>query len=921
MRKIILIIVLSIAVFSGCNKKDLSRQQYYEKGVKYLQSGNSNGATIAFKKAIEKDQNYFEARYQLGLAYILQGKYDFAEREFLKVLRLNPSFHNAHIYLAKTYINNLRIDDSIKEIKMYFSKASDNIEAYEVAATAYAIKKDYLTAEEYLYRALKNSPDRISAKVLLADVYLESGKIEEAERKVKEVVDSKEKNKEVLYVLIKIRQKQGRLNDVISIYQKIIEIDPKDIKAQLELGLSYVQNGNIVKAKEIEKKIQELRKESAEAPYLMGIIYFNERKIDEAMASLQKSMKINSFPGAYYYLGLCRLEKGDLEQATNEFQKVIDMRPEMLQPRLLLALTHLRKGRIEEAEKEAKKVLDMDEKNALAHNLLGSTYLAMNKGDMAMEEFDRAIELDPQLVDAHIKKGIFSLQSGNDQVAEKEFISAVKVAPEVLNSRIMLAKYYIKNKRSHEAINILRQGLKGNENDAVIYNIIGAAYLNAEDIENSRQNFEKAISSNPKFFLPYFNLALLYLNTGSKEMAVKEYKKVLDIDKNNVTALIMLAKVMEADRKDEEALSFYMKAKETGKAIAYLSLAEYYQKKNDNKQAMKVLQEALSVDPRNVYAREMIGLLHMADKNYKEALTVYRDLKESSPEIGAEMTADVYAAMGEYDSALKEMDKLLLKDKNRIDILARIVNLYIKKKDFGYAEKTAKDIISLTPQGDAGHLILASVYMESRQFHEALTALKKAQELNPKNVEASIAVGRVYMAMKDFQKAIEIFKEIERLNPKYVPAYFYEAGVLEQNGMKKDAVEKYKKVLEFSPNYVHALNNLAYLYIEGYGPSEKAVEMAQMAKKLVPKDGSITDTLGWALYNVSKYDDALKYFIEATHYLPGEPSIRYHLALAYQKKGMEDKAEEQFKNSIRLGRLYPFPEVKNAQELLAGMKK
>lgn len=218
-------------------------------------------------------------------------------------------------------------------------------------------------------------------------------------------------------------------------------------------------------------------------------------------------------------------------------------------------------------------------------------------------------------------------------------------------------------------------------------------------------------------------------------------------------------------------------------------------------------------------------------------------------------------------------------------------------------------------------MILASVYMESRQFREALTALKKAQELNPKNVETQIAVGRVYMAMKDFQKATEIFKEIERSNPKYVPAYFYEAGILEQNGMKKDAVEKYKKVLEFSPNYVHALNNLAYLYIEGYGPSEKAVELVQMAKKLAPKDGSITDTLGWALYNVGKYEEALKYFIEATHYLPGEPSIRYHLALAYQKKGMEDKAEEQFKNSIRLGRLYPFPELNNAQEMLAGMKK
>jgi putative PEP-CTERM system TPR-repeat lipoprotein len=914
------LIVLFVAVFIGCNK-DISKQQYYEKGVQYLKSGNANGAIIAFKKAIENDQNYFEARYQLGLAYLLQGKDDSAEKEFLKVLRLNPSFHNAHIYLAKTYINKSKIDDAVKEIKIYFGKASDNVEAYQTAATAYALKRDYVTAEEFLNNALKKFPDSSSVKTLLADIYFESGKIDEAERVIRGVLDSKVKDRDALYVFIKIRKKQGKTNDVISTYQKIIEIDPKDIRAQLELGLSYLENGNIVKAKEMAEGMKKSQKRGPEAPYLIGLAYFYEKKIDEALVSFQKSINIKPNPGAYYYLGLCRFEKGDLEQASSEFQKVIDMRPDMIQPHLLLAAIHLKGGRAEEAGKEAKKALNIDDRNAVAHNLYGSVYLAQGKGDMAMEEFDRALELNPQLVDAHIKKGTISLQSGNDQIAEREFLNAVKIAPEVLNSRIMLAKYYIKNERFHEAVNILKQGLKGNDSDAVIYNIVGAAYLGAEDIENSRQNFEKAISANPRFFLPYFNLALLYLNKGEKEMAVKEYRKILDIDTKNVAALLMLAKVMDADKKDKEALSFYMKAKETGEEIAYLSLAGYYQARNDNKQALRVLQEALSFDPRFTHAKEMIGLLYVGEKNYKEALSVYKELKESSPEIGAEMTADVYAAMGEYDKAVTEMKGLLLRDNKRIDILGKIVGLYIKKKDFQNAEKTAKDIISLKPQGDAGYLILSSVYMENRQFREALNAVKKAQDLNPGNIETQAAIGRIYVSMKEFQKAIEIFKELERSNPKYVPAYFYQAQILEQKGQKKEAAEKYGKLLEMSPNYAPALNNLAYLFIEGNGPIDKAVEMAQKAKRIAPRDGGLTDTLGWALYHAGKYDDAVTYLIEATYYLPGEPAIRYHLALAYLKKGMQDKAEEQLKNSIRLGRISPFPEFQEAQEILSGINK
>jgi len=914
------LLVIFTAVSIGCNE-DISKQQYYENGIKYLQKGNSNGAVISFKKAIEKDQNYFEARYQLGSAYMLQEKYDLAEWEFLKVLRLNPSFHDAHIYLAKIYVKRLKIDNALKEIKMYFSKADDNVEAYEVAATAYALKKDFQTAEDYLHKSLKLHPDRTASKIMLADIYLTSGEITDAENLINEVISLEAKNKDALYVLARIRKLQNRTDDLINIYLKIIETDPNDINAYLDLGFTYLQSKKIEQAESISDRMQKASKDNAEALYLKGAVRFSQGNIEEAMILFRKSLKIKVLTGAYYFLGLCHFGKGDLEQATGDFQKVIDNRPDLIQPYLLLAAIHLKKGRPEEAEKELKKALGIDENNAIAHNLLGSVYLAQNKGDMAMEEFDKAIEFNPQLVDPHINKGTISLQSGNDQMAEAEFLRAVKIAPEVLNSRIMLAKYYIKNERYHEAVNILKEGLKGNESDAVIYNIIGAAYLGAGDLENGRQNFEKAISTNPKIFLPYFNLAILYLNKGEKEMAVKEYEKILEIDKRNVTALLMLAKVMEADKKDKEALSYYMMAKETGKEIAYLSLAAFYQKKDDIVQAQKTLQEALSFDPRYSHAKDMMGRLLIGKKNYKEALSVYRDLKESSPEISAEMTADIYAAMGEYDKAITEMKGLLIKDDKRIDVLGKIVSLYIKKKDFENAEKTARDIISLKPQGDAGYLILSSVFMENQQFREALNAAKKAQELNPRNAETRSAIGRIYIFMKDFQRASESFEEIERSNPKYVPAYFYHAQTLEQMGQKKDAAEKYKELLKLSPNYAPALNNLAYLFIEGYGSTDKAVEMSQKAKKLMPGDGGITDTLGWALYHVGKYDEALTYLIEATYYLPGDPAIRYHLGLTYLKKGLRDKAVEQIKNSIRLGRISSFPEFQQAQAIMSELYK
>ncbi len=139
MRKVLAGFILLVLIGAGCSE-GLNKKQYYAHGVELLKKGNLNGAVFAFKKAIENDEGYFEARYQLGLAYLAQKKYESAEKELLKVLRLNPSYDETHIALAKTYVGLSRTEDAIGEMGYYLSKIGNNPEAYEIAAS---VQKDY----------------------------------------------------------------------------------------------------------------------------------------------------------------------------------------------------------------------------------------------------------------------------------------------------------------------------------------------------------------------------------------------------------------------------------------------------------------------------------------------------------------------------------------------------------------------------------------------------------------------------------------------------------------------------------------------------------------------------------------------------------------------------------------------------------
>jgi putative PEP-CTERM system TPR-repeat lipoprotein len=582
-------------------------------------------------------------------------------------------------------------------------------------------------------------------------------------------------------------------------------------------------------------------------------------------------------------------------------------------------------------------VLTIDDMNAFAHNLLGSTYLALGKAALAMEEFDRAIELDPGLIEAHIKKGAFNLLSGNAKTAEEEFVNAVEIAPNLLNSRIILAQYYIKSRRFNEAVNVLENGLKKNPDDAILYNIIGIANLGAKETAKALKSFENAKNADPEFIMPYFNTANYYLEAGDKGKATEEYKKVLELDKDNVNALLMIAKVMEEDGYDKKALSFYTRAKEQRKSAAYLSLAGYYLRKGKGNEALIVLDEALDSDQGDVSALDMKGRIYVAGKKYNDALLNYKKMKEVSPRTGAFRLAGVHMIKKDYDDAIRELEMLmdLLGEKqgglsklsvnkkidtSKIDVLLLMTEIYIKKNEYGNAEISAKEIISLVPDSDAGYKVLADVYVANNQFANAVTALEKAEQLSPDDLSIKLAKGRVYMSANDLNKAMIILRAIEKSNPEYVQAHLLQANIFEITDRNKDAVRKHKKVLALSPDNILSLNNLAYLYAEGYGPVDKAISLAQRAKKLTPNNGNVSDTLGWAYYQSGNYDEALKNFIEATKYIPDEPSIHYHIGLAFLKKEMKDKAEEQFKKAIALAGNNEFAELKEARRLMRGLK-
>jgi tetratricopeptide (TPR) repeat protein len=501
-----------------------------------------------------------------------------------------------------------------------------------------------------------------------------------------------------------------------------------------------------------------------------------------------------------------------------------------------------------------------------------------------MRELNQATKIDPRIVDAYLKKGLFYFSHGKDAEGEAELATAVKAAPDVLNSRLLLASYYFRSGNIPKSLSVLKAGLTGNKSDALLHNCIAAICISQNKLDEGLKNIQRAKAVDPTFPGSYQNLATFYIATGKYEESIEEYRSLLRYAPRNLNAMFSLAALYEIKGNDAEALVCYQKAMDTRQPAAYLATARYFQKKRETEKALKVLEEALKYDSRNCAVLEMKGRLLVSGQQYKKAMKVFDEIEIINPEAG-----------------------ITLK-----------VNTLVATKYTAKALEQARRIVEKHPYSAWGYQLLASVYESQKDYRSAIKEVKNGLRVDGNNVQAILYLGKLYEAGKNYTQAMSLYVEALRKKPDFTPALFAQGALLEITGKKYDAIGKYRSALEKSDSYVPAMNNLAYLFASGYGSREEALSLAISAYNQEPGNALVMDTLGFALLQNKRPEVAKKVLEKAAGLLPDNPTVQYHLAMAYKETGDKNKALRTLEKSLALG---DFPDAKAAASLVATLKR
>src|SRR5690349_4255767 len=151
--------------------------------------------------------------------------------------------------------------------------------------------------------ALKADPSALSVRARLATLHFSLGDMPNALRYAEEVADGRADDAKMLTHMAGIMAQAGKSDKALSVLDRAIELDPESGEAYFTKGLLLL---NLKRPAEAE---QAMRAGIARAPdnavghYHLGRILLEAGKVDEAMASFERAITVNSaFEPAYLAL-------------------------------------------------------------------------------------------------------------------------------------------------------------------------------------------------------------------------------------------------------------------------------------------------------------------------------------------------------------------------------------------------------------------------------------------------------------------------------------------------------------------------------------------------------------------------------------------------------------------------------------------
>ncbi len=447
---------------------------------------------------------------------------------------------------------------------------------------------------------------------------------------------------------------EGKWEEALSVYEKVVELDPQNWKAHHLLGDACLNLEQYEKAIESYQNCLELNPDFTWAYHNLGITFAKLESWDEVCQCYDKVAQID----AQFWklnqsmlpleMGKSFLKKGQIDQAVSWHYKSLELQPENWRLYHQLGDIFLGLEQWKEAIKNYRKCLELNPDYTWSYHNLGLTLTKMERWEEALSNYARIDELDPEFwrqnpVDFEIQHKL-----GDILFQQQEF---------------------------EKAINAYQRAILLNPNSYSAYHKIGDALLILQKWQEAEISFRHAIEINPNFNWSHYNLGEVLSKQGKLNDAITAYKKALELDPNMPYVREKLSQALHQQLLESAsaAINFYTQSEkiQLEQEQDYVYAKVYEKLKN----ILKISQSPI-ISTENTDSYYQTGESIVRQRQWSKAITYLRQAFELNPKIDHHWRCDTLGKRSNQIDLGIEISSRPAKNNKEITIIIPIYNAY-----------------------------------------------------------------------------------------------------------------------------------------------------------------------------------------------------------------------------------------------------
>ncbi|HUD98479.1 MAG TPA: tetratricopeptide repeat protein [Bryobacteraceae bacterium] len=344
-------------------------------GKAYLQLNRLPEARAELRKAVSLAPENAPLHFLLAQALRKSGMEDQAraETERYNALTGAHSSPDSPLAEARSLLQSAKLDEAERVIRRYLEIHRSSADGHYLLGYILFKKQDpKASLAEYTEAARYRTPGAAELEAVAAD-YVLLKDYPDADKWFTKAVEWNPKDSLGWYYLGRTKYNENRFEEAAGAFEQCLKLDPRNVKAEDNLGLSWEGLNQIDKAMAAYHTAIDWQKDARQqndGPWLdLGSLLVNNSRPEEGLPYLLEAARIS--PDDYQVhrqLGKAYTHLNQLEKARSELEKAVQLAPQNAPVHFMLSQVYRRQGLLDKAKSESERYTALTGTRSSAEN-------------------------------------------------------------------------------------------------------------------------------------------------------------------------------------------------------------------------------------------------------------------------------------------------------------------------------------------------------------------------------------------------------------------------------------------------------------------------------------------------------------------------------------------------------------------------